>query len=85
MGVPDNAKCVGNDNTLFKARAGEAEEAFRFLTVGENMEGEESDAKKINTDIIRGSFSPYLSFINKTIGPARIVNIYAPGYDETEL
>ena len=49
------------------------------------MNDEEDDAKKINTDIVRGSYSPYLAFLNSTIGPARIVNIYAPGYDETQL
>lgn len=85
IGVPDNAKCIGIENTLFKARAGEAEEAWRYLPVGESIENLESDAKKINTDIIRGSFGPYLAFTNNTIGPAKIVNIYTPGYDETQL
>lgn len=85
IGVPDNAKCLGIDNTLFKARAGEAEEAWRYSCVGTDTKDEESEAKKINTDIIRGSYGPYLAFLNKAIGPAKIVNIYAPGYDETQL
>ena len=85
IGVPDNAKCLGIDNILFKARAGEAEEAWRYSCVGTDTKNEESEAKKINTDIIRGSYGPYLAFLNKAIGPAKIVNIYAPGYDETQL
>ena len=85
IGVPDNVKCVGIDNVLFKSRAGESEEAWRYSSIGDNIQDLELDAKKINTDIIRGSYSPYLAFLNNTIGPARIVNIYTPGYDETEL
>ena len=85
VGVPDNTKCVGIDNVLFKSRAGEAEEAWRYLYIGNDMSQDDSEAKKINTDIIRGSYSPYLAFLNNSIGPAKIVNIYAPGYDETQL
>ena len=85
IGVPDNVKCVGIDETLFKARAGEAEEAWRYLYVSNDLTKEDEETKRINTDIIRGSYSPYLAFLNNTIGPARIVNIYAPGYDETQL
>jgi hypothetical protein len=37
MGVPDNVACVGIDNTLFRSRAGEAEEAWRFKNVGNDI------------------------------------------------
>jgi hypothetical protein len=56
--------------------------AYKYLQVGIEREGED---KKINTDIIRGSFSPYLAINSGAIGPAKIVNIYAPGYVESNL
>ena len=76
MGVSDNVKCVGIDNMLFRSRAGEAEEAFRYECIAEDYKSDKSkttdseDAetisnKKINTDIIRGSFGPYLAFNDK--------------------
>lgn len=82
IGVPDNTKAIGLDNELFRSRAGEAEMAYKYLQVGVEREGED---KKINTDIIRGSFSPYLAINSGAIGPAKIVNIYAPGYVESNL
>ena len=82
IGVPDNVACIGIDGQLFRSRAGEAEEAWRYKCVGEEVTTvSNSEQQKINTDIIRGSFGPYLAFNNNSIGPARIVNIYIPGYD----
>ena len=82
IGVPDNVACIGIDGQLFRSRAGEAEEAWRYKCVGEEVTTiSNSEQQKINSDIIRGSFGPYLAFNNNSIGPARIVNIYIPGYD----
>jgi hypothetical protein len=61
---------------LFRSRAGEAEEAFRYECIAEDYKSDKSKAsgsedsetisnKKINTDIIRGSFGPYLAFNDK--------------------
>ena len=84
IAVPDNIVCTGIDNILFRSRAGEAEEAWRYKCVGEDItEVSENSQQKINSDIVRGSFGPYLGFLNETIGPAKIVNIYAPGYNPT--
>jgi hypothetical protein len=47
-------KLVAINNNMFSARAGEAEEAFRFEYVG---------TKNVNTkanNLLRGSFGPYL-------------------------
>jgi hypothetical protein len=38
IGVPDNVKCVGLSNALFRGRAGEAEEAWRYEFVGKKYE-----------------------------------------------
>jgi hypothetical protein len=73
IGVPDNVKCVGIDEMLFRSRAGEAEEAWRYECIAEDFKSDKSKStgeedeetqsnKKINTDIIRGSFGPYLAF-----------------------
>jgi len=73
--VGDNVKCAGVDDTIFRARAGEAEEAWRYECIGEDYksdqvkgsssEDEETISnKKINSDIIRGSFGPYLAINN---------------------
>lgn len=86
IAVPDNIVCTGIDNILFRTRAGEAEEAWRYRCVGQEItEVAESSQQKINTDIIRGSFGPYLGFINNSIGPAKIVNIYVPGYSPSNI
>lgn len=84
MAVPDNVKCTGIDNVLFRSRAGEAEEAWRYEYIGEEII-DDTDDKKINADIVRGVYSPYLAFLNTTIGPAQIVNIYIPGYTENNM
>lgn len=85
IAVPDNVKCVGIKDELFRSRAGEAEEAWRYEQVAEKIPYTDLDDIKINSDIIRGSFGPYLAFINGSIGPAQIVNIYIPGYNESNM
>jgi hypothetical protein len=72
--VSDGVKAVGLDNMLFRSKAGEAEEAWRYECVGDdyksnkvktnelNSDSETENNKKINSDIIRGNFGPYLAF-----------------------
>ena len=86
IGVPDNVVCTGIDDILFRSRAGEAEEAWRYKCVAEEITSTSGDNyQKINTDIVRGSFGPYLGTTNNIIGPAKIVNIFIPGYDSTNM
>ena len=85
MAVPDNIKCTGIDNIIFRSRAGEAEEAWRYEFIGEEII-DDVENKKINSDIVRGAYGPYLAFLNNDIiGPAQIVNIYIPGYSENNM
>jgi hypothetical protein len=37
IAVPDNIVCTGIDNILFRSRAGEAEEAWRYKCIGEEI------------------------------------------------
>ena len=53
--------------------------------MGEEIIDTKDNYKKINSDIIRGNFSPYLACTNTKIGPATTVNIYIPGYDPTNM
>lgn len=93
VAVPDNTKCVGLDDLKFRSRAGEAEEAWRYECVGDDYKSdyskrnsdEDSETisnKKINSDIVRGSYGAYLA-INNTgnkLGAATTVNIFIPKY-----
>lgn len=92
IAVPDGIKCVGVDDLIFRARAGEAEEAWQYECIGNAYKSEkdydtEISNKKINSDIIRGNFGAYLGFNNPNnkIGACEIVNIYVPGYSESNL
>jgi hypothetical protein len=98
VGVPDNTKLIGLDELKFRSRAGEAEEAWRYECVGDDYKSEHSKEssdedketlsnKKINTDIIRGSFGPYLAFndVENKFSPAETVNIYIPEYSIGQL
>ena len=98
IGVPDGVQCVGMDELLFRSKAGNAEEAWRYECVSEDYKSEKAkrieivddetiNNKKINTDIIRGNFSPYLAFndTNNYFKPAQTVNIYIPEYSANNM
>ena len=73
IGVEDNVKLVEVGNKLFSARAGEAEEAFRYEYIGQELKS--SDAN----NLLRGSYGPYLGFDGYKY-PGTLVNIYIPDY-----
>lgn len=77
VAVEDNVKYMKNKNTLYAARAGEAEEAARTSQAKFKNNGPD------NIHVFRGSYGPYLG-----IEPAEdilpdIYNVYTPGYDES--
>lgn len=86
VGVPGDTKCVGLGELMFRSRAGEAEEAHKYEFIGDSYENDNQN-KKICSDIIRGSFGPYLAIddINDKFSPAETVNIYIPNYSETDM
>ena len=73
VGVEDNTKLVEVGNKLFSARAGEAEEAFRYEYI--NQELKSTDA----SNLLRGSYGPYLAFDGYKY-PGTLVNIYIKDY-----
>nr|WP_303661440.1 hypothetical protein [Bacteroides intestinalis] len=75
VGVEDNTKLVAISNNMFSARAGEAEEAFRY----EYLEKENKITEA--TNLIRGSFGPYLGIVGFPFA-GRLIDIKIPGYNE---
>ena len=73
IGVEDNVKLVEVGNKLFSARAGEAEEAFRYEYIEQELKS--SDA----TNLLRGSYGPYIGFDGYEY-PGTLINIYIPDY-----
>ena len=98
ISVPDDVKCVGLNDYKFRSRAGIAEEAFRYECVGDDYKSEYSkhnadedsettSNKRINSDIVRGSFGAYLGIASdaNNFSPAETVNIYIPNYSLANL
>lgn len=75
IGVEDNVKLVAINDALFSARAGEAEEGFRFEYLGyENN-------ITIADNLLRGSYGPYLG-ITGFKSTQSLINIMIPGYSD---
>lgn len=75
IGVEDNVKLVGIGDELFSARAGEAEEAFRYAHVGNKIKRDRG-----GNNLIRGSFGPFLG-ITDYEGHGDLITIKIPGYN----
>ena len=78
IGVEDNVKLVAINENMFSARAGEAEEAFRFEYIGK---------KNVNKDainLLRGSYGPYLG-ITGYENAGHLIDIKIPGYSPSLL
>lgn len=74
--IGDNVKIVKGKNILFSARAGEAEEAWRIANY------EYVNKSPNATNIVRGSFGPYLGIEGLDNTDLSIINIHIPNYDE---
>lgn len=83
IAVPDNVKLLGLESNKYRSRAGDAEEAFRYEQVGTKFDS--SQDQKINSDIIRGSFGPYLGISDYPDYPCQLVNIMIPGYNVNNI
>lgn len=76
--IEDNQKLAAIDNTMFSARAGEAEEVFRFEYVA--VEDKTTEA----SNLLRGSFGPFLGLEN-CLYEKCLVNIHIPNYTSSNL
>ena len=78
VGVEDNTKLIAIQNTFYSARAGEAEEAFRY----EYIKYKNKITKA--TNLLRGSFGPFLGMKESNfIGS--VVTIRIPNYNESNM
>ena len=77
-------ECVGDDYKSEKIKkVSEEEDSSKSLETDE----ETLSNKKINTDIVRGSYGPYLAFNdeNNKFQPAQTVNIFIPDFSESNM
>ena len=73
IGVEDNVKLVAINDSMFSARAGEAEEGFRFEFAGRENKDTNAD------NLLRGSYGPYLG-ITEYNNAGNLINIKIPGF-----
>lgn len=78
IGVEDNVKLVAINDTMYSARAGEAEEAFRYEYIGKENKTKEC------TNLLRGSYGPYIGLRGfDTYGT--IIDVKIPNYSKSQL
>lgn len=79
-GLGDNTPVIRDNYYSYRARAGEAEEAFKFRSIGGDFSTSYGD--NTSNNIVRGSFGPYLAISGYRERPNTLINIYIPDYDE---
>ena len=81
ISVTDDTPSVAIDNTIFRSKLGDAEEAYQFRYIEANNRSK-SDAY----NLVRGIYSPYLGIVANDIIPYNtLINIYIPGYSESQM
>lgn len=78
IGVEDNTKLIAINEDMFSARAGEAEEAFRYEYIGKKTKNTEAD------NLLRGSYGPYLGIVGYD-SSNDLIDIKIPGYSESNM
>lgn len=78
VGLEDGQILAGIDSTKYSARAGEAEEAFRFKYI--QQENKIQDA----TNIVRGMFGPYIA-VSGFSQAGKLIDIKIPGYKSDDI
>ena len=83
VGVPDGCpiKMIGDNK--YCARAGYAEEAYKYEFQG--VEYKDSENKRDNSDIIRGNYGSYVGMNGYTGHACDQVDVMIPGYIENNL
>lgn len=80
VGVQDGTNLIAINRNKWSARAGEAEEAYRFSYAG--IENKTSSAN----NLIRGIYGPYLGIVpDQIIDSNYIITVKIPGYDEGKI
>ena len=83
VGVPDGCPVKMIGDSVYRARAGYPEEAYKYEFQGK--EYEDSVDMRDNSDIIRGNFGSYVGVKDYTGHAGDQVNIMIPGYSDNSL
>lgn len=78
VGIEDDVKLASIGSKMFRGRAGEAEEGFRFEYLGKENIIEDVE------DLLRGSYGPFLG-ITGYEHPGHLVDIKIPGYSSGNM
>ena len=79
MAIADNVKALKGKKQLFCARAGEAEEAWRVSYYGYSNKSTKA------TNLLRGSYGPYLGLEGYNTSKMSLIDIKIPNYEENLL
>lgn len=78
VGLEDGQQLAGIGDTKYSARAGEAEEAYRFKYI--QQENKIQDA----TNLVRGMYGPYLA-VSGFSNAGKLIDIKIPGYKSDDI
>lgn len=79
IALPDNTPIASIEDWNFRGRAGEAEEGYKFRYI------ESKNKEQSATNLIRGAYAPYLGIVGDQVSIGSIINIYIPGYSESQM
>ena len=83
VGVPDGCPIKMIGDSKYRARAGYAEEAYKYEFQG--VAYQDSENKKDNSDIVRGNYGSFVGMQGYIGHACDQVNIMIPGYRENNL
>lgn len=81
ISVTDDTPSVAIEDTIFRSKLGDAEEAYQFRYIEAN-----NRSKRDAYNLVRGIYSPYLGIVSKgNLSYNSLINIYIPGYSESQM
>lgn len=90
VSLQDSAPVASANGKIFRAKAGTAEEAFRYRLIG-NLQSEADNgtlsAKDLKeTDkLVRGLYSPYLGINSVKLSSDQFIDLYFPGFEMSKF
>lgn len=90
VGLQDSQPSAAANGQIFRAKAGDASEAYRYRLLGNlqqrNDNGTLSASDLEKTDmLVRGLYSPYLGLNHPNLKTDQFYDIYYPGYSDNDI
>lgn len=90
VGLQDSQPTAAANNYIYRAKAGDASEAYRYRLIGDLQKQNDNgtlSAKDLQNDcrLVRGLFSPYLGLNSSELDIDTYYDIYYPGFSETNI